>query len=480
MKTNPLHFLFLFLASLLLLPACGDEDFSTNPEHTLAFSQDTLQMDTVLTGIGTSTRTVIVYNRHKQPLLISSITLANAGNSGVRINVDGMKGTHFTDVEIREQDSIYIFIEATITPQDSDEPVLKKDSIIFMTNGIRQDVRIRVYGQDGIALRAKEITQDTVFNSRRPIVIYDSLSVKADARLTLAAGTRLYFHGKADLQVHGQLRAEGTLEAPVVFRGDRTDKLFANLPYDRLPGQWGGIRLRTSSYDNSLTHVNIHGGTYGIRCDSAATDQNKLTLTHSIIHQVSGDALSLTSCQAIIGNCLLSNAGGNVVSILGGNYEFVHCTLANYYSWAIRKGVSLFIKNEQNKIYYPITMAAFRNCIIAGSSGDEINGGRGDDASIPYNYYFSYSLINSIEDQNDKITNVVWKKDNFFSLINTDDQLYNFELNKKSAAIDIGKAEDALNYPLDLKGVSRQTDKAPDAGCYEYIPTDDEPADDVQ
>lgn len=468
MRRSLLYLSILCIASLVLLLACNDEDFSTNPSQTLVFSQDTLRMDTVLTTISTSTRTLKVYNRHKQSLLISSITLADAASSGFRINVDGMKGSHFNDVEIAGEDSLHIFIEATFLPQDSDNPVLQKDSIVFITNGTRQDVKLIAYGQDALALHKKEITHDTLFNSPRPIIIYDSLSVKAGVKLTLSAGTRLYFHGKAGLQVHGQLVAEGTLTSPIILRGDRTDKLFPYLPYDRLPGQWGGIRFHTSSYDNHLSYVDIHGGNFGIRCDSSATDRKKLTLLHSVIRQVSGDGLSLTSCQATIANSELSNAGRNCVNIVGGDYEFVHCTLANYFSWNLRKGVALTIRNERNKIPYPIFIVSFRNCLIAGSSGDELSGERSKDASIPFNYYFSHCLINSVEEKNDKISNVIWKQDNFFLLMDSREQRYDFRLLPESAAIHIGKAEDARNYPLDRQGRSRLADEAPDAGCYEW------------
>ncbi|WP_368110022.1 hypothetical protein, partial [Bacteroides salyersiae] len=386
MKRNPVYVLLFLLASLILFPACDDENFSADPSLALSFSQDTLRMDTILAGIGTSTHILKVYNRNKESLIISSIVLADAANSGFRINVDGMKGNSFYDVEIRSKDSLYVFIEATLAPQDSDEPVFRKDSIVFITNTNRQNVKLLAYGQDFVSLRQKEITQDTLISSARPIVIYDSLSVKEGARLTIGAGTRFYFHGKSSIQVHGQLVAEGTLEAPVVFRGDRTDKMFSNLPYDRLPGQWDGIRFHTSSYDNSLNFVDIHGGIYGIRCDSSAIDQKKLTLTNSVIRQVSGNGLEMTSCQASIGNCEISNAGKNCVSLLGGNYKFVHCTLANYYSWDIKQGVALALKNESGEIAYPIINAAFHNCIIAGSSNDEINGSRSDDSSIAFDY----------------------------------------------------------------------------------------------
>lgn len=452
-----------------MFTACNEDDFSTNPSHTLSFSQDTLRMDTVLTGIGTSTHILKVYNRNKESLIISSIILADAANSGFRINVDGTKGTYFSDVEIRGKDSLYVFVEATLAPQDSDLPIFRKDSIVFITNTNRQDVKLLAFGQDFVSLRQKEITQDTLISSLRPIVVYDSLSVKEGAKLTLAAGTKLYFHGKSSIQIHGQLVAEGTQEAPVVFRGDRTDRMFSNLPYDRLPGQWDGIHIHTSSYENSFNFVDIHGGIYGIRCDSAAVDRKKLTLTNSVIRQVSGNGLEMTSCQATIANSEISNAGNNCVSLLGGDYEFVHCTLVNYYSWSIKSGVALAIRNEQYEVAYPITMAAFRNCIIAGSSNDEINGVRSKDSSIPFNYYFSHCLINSVEENNDKVVNVTWKKDDNFRLLdNRGEQLFDFQLTPKSAAINIGSSEDARNYPFDLKGMPRTEDEAPDAGCYEW------------
>ena len=242
-----------------------------------------------------------------------------------------------------------------------------------------------------------------------------------------------------------------------------------------MPGQWDGIRFHTSSYDNSLNFVDIHGGIYGIRCDSSAIDQKKLTLTNSVIRQVSGNGLEMTSCQASIGNCEISNAGKNCVSLLGGNYKFVHCTLANYYSWDIKQGVALALKNESGEIAYPIINAAFHNCIIAGSSNDEINGSRSDDSSIAFDYLFSHCLINSVEEKNDKIINVTWKKDDNFLLTDKrGEQLFDFQLTPKSAAINIGLSEDAQDFPLDLKGMPRTIDEAPDAGCYEWQEKEEE------
>ena len=207
MKSKALYLIYIFpILFLLSLAACDDmDDYSSDPKHTLWFSQDTLRMDTVLTGIPTSTRQLKVYNPHKKALLISSIILADAGKSGFRINVDGIRGDQFSDIEIAGEDSLYIFVEATLPQQDNADIRLIKDSILFQLNGIRQEVKLRAYAQDAFTFRGKVIEKDTLIASQRPILIYDSISVAPDAHLTLAAGTRLYFHGKAGMQGHGRL-----------------------------------------------------------------------------------------------------------------------------------------------------------------------------------------------------------------------------------------------------------------------------------
>jgi len=71
MKSKALYLIYIFpILFLLSLAACDDmDDYSSDPKHTLWFSQDTLRMDTVLTGIPTSTRQLKVYNPHKKALL---------------------------------------------------------------------------------------------------------------------------------------------------------------------------------------------------------------------------------------------------------------------------------------------------------------------------------------------------------------------------------------------------------------------------
>jgi hypothetical protein len=466
-----IQFCFLLTGICAVFSSCNDENFSSNPSHLLAFSQDTLSFDTVFTSIGSATAQIKVYNPNKESLKISSIVLANAVNSGFKVNVDGEKGTQFSDIEIQGKDSMHIFVEVKINPLDRDNPVLMKDSLVFITNGVKQDIKLLAYGQDVLILRGKTIDKDTTFTSRRPILVYDSLRINSGAKLQCEAGTRLYFHDKSSLLVHGTIDAQGTLGNPVLFRGDRLDNMFTNLPYDRIPGQWGGIRLYSSSYQNHFDYADIHSGQYGIRCDSSSVDKEKLRLINTILHNVEGDALSMTSCTAVVANCQITNAGDNCVNLLGGDYTFTHCTLANFFSWNIRNGVALAFANKLNSVGYPLK-TSFYNCLITGSSSDEIKGSKSDNTSIAFDYYFSNSLINSVEEKSERLVNITWAKETNFKNIDKENYKYDFRPDSLCKAKDIANLEIARNYPYDLNGRSRLQDGKPDAGCYEWMPGD--------
>ena len=274
------------------LTGCIDDDFTTSPSHVLAFSTDTVAFDTVFTTIGTSTRSFRIYNPNKKSLNISSIKLADAEHSGFHINVDGMSGDYFTDVEIRGKDSLYVFVEANIDPTNEDNPIFIVDSIVFLTNGVQQDVKLTAYGQDVIIKRGETLTADTRLTADRPYLIYDSLVVAPGATLQLDPGARLHFHNRASLLVQGRLQAEGTQEAPIQIRGDRLDRLFADLPYDNLGGQWGGIRFYPESVGNKIAHAYVRGMSSGIVLDSCATEEMRLEIANSRIRNSSGNLIT--------------------------------------------------------------------------------------------------------------------------------------------------------------------------------------------
>jgi hypothetical protein len=423
--------------------ACNDEEsFSTAVSDRLSFSADTVSFDTVFTTIGSSTTILKVYNPNKKALRISSIALADAPHSGFRVNVDGSSGTAFSDVEINSGDSLYVFIELTVDPQNSDNPVFIKDSLTFQTNGNTQYVKLQAYGRDVIILKGKTISEDTTFTSKRPILVYDSLRIDKGATLTIEPGTELYFHSGAWLQVHGTLQAVGNTDQRILFRGDRTDWMFSYLPYDHIPGQWGGIHLYNTSGSNHLSYVNIHSATSGLVCDSTTT----ITLENSVLHNFTGTALNLQCCTAAITNCQITNAAYNCVTMNGGKATFLQCTLANYYSWSSRYGYALGLSMTSGQ-----PVASFTNCLIDGVSNIDSTA---EGKEVTYN---SCTKSNT---------------DGYLD-INADLFEYDFRLSKTSKAINAGNAEAAAASPLDLNGRNRLADTAPDNGCYEWENGDD-------
>lgn len=477
-----LNFFFLIICFAGLghfVSSCNDElHYSTNPADMLTFSLDTVSFDTVFSTVGSSTRILKVYNRNEKALNIISLALNDSKTSGFRVNVDGQFGTSFSDLDMRGKDSMYIFVEVTVNPQQQNNPILIRDSLTFrMSNGTEQHVQLMAFGQDVIIIRGKTIDTDTVFTSQRPFLIYDSLRINENKLLTLQPGTRLYFHEKAHLLVYGRLKAEGTLHAPITLRGDRTDKMFDGLPYDLVPGQWGGVKFTTSSYENELDYVDIHGGMYGILCDTSSLDKMKLTMKNSIIHNVKGDGLSLIFCAAQIVNSQITNALKNCVYILGGVSDFLHCTIANHYNWDIRKGKALYFTNVSDSIGFPIYRASFRNCLITGSGEDDLQGVHSEDTTQnPFKYLFSNCVINSKDEGKPNFINIKWEtkqeRNSDFLYIGKNDYEFDFRLDSVSPAVNYGRIEDALEYPFDRQGRSRFSEGAPDVGCYEWMPGD--------
>ncbi len=477
--------IYILLASLSLtgfFVACNNDlDFTTNPNDALSFSSDTISFDTVFMTIGSSTRRLMVYNHNNKALKISSIKVLNADKSGFHINVDGWGGeSELRDVEVWGKDSMFVYVEVKVDPTKKDNPILISDSIEFITNGTRQIVHLIAYGQDVTIWHGKIIEQDTTLTGKKPFLIYDSLYIAPNITLTLEKGTILYFHDKANVLVKGRIKASGTWEEPVVFRGDRSDNLLTNLPYDLVPGQWGGIHLFPESYNNELDHVYIRNGSYGILADSSDVSIPKIYLKNSILHNVSGHLISGINYQIQAINCQFSNAGGALVKILGGSGNFVQCTMANYMGLVDRTSPALVLKNYnvfgETLVLYPINEATFQNCIIYGtmaSSSGEIslnNEYKDTEVPAPFNHYFNHCLLGANDEDDEDFIATIWNKNPDFAHIpKGSDFTYDFRLTSGSVAIDYGDLNIGYQYPYDITGTSRVSDGGPDLGCYEYV-----------
>ncbi len=485
-----------FLIPVFIFLACEKSEFITQKDAMLEFSTDTVLFDTVFTTIGSATLYFNVYNRHTQAIRISQIHLAGDNHSPYHLNIDGQPINSISDVELMAGDSMYIFVQVKIDPLNNNNPLVVQDSVIFVTNGNTQYVQLVAFGQDVNLINGAIIPSaqnDTIWNNNKPYLIYNSMLVDTLKKLTIASGCRLYFHYNSSLLVKGTLIVNGTLDQPVVFQGDRLEDFYSNIP-----GQWGaaveltngalyflgGIHFLAGSKDNLIDYAIIKNATKGIQADSSVNPlQPLLTISNTIIDNISITGIHGQGTTITASNCLISNCGVNAISLsVGGNYRFYHCTLANYYFYSNRNTPSLLLNNyfevvhnQQIQTYIRPISAFFGNCIIYGGNS-AVNSELGFDfkgnINEHYQYLFDHCLIKARYDQ---ISDTNYFKsavtagyyDHLFKQVG-----YNqcdFSLDTLSVAKDKGNAGWAQIFPFDILNNNRLADGKPDIGAYERV-----------
>ncbi len=490
----------------LFFPACDglEEHYSTNPTYRLSFSTDTVAFDTIFSTIGSTTRQFMIYNKNDEPLNIESVMLASGEATGFRINLDGRKGSIFSNVGILAHDSMYVFVEVTVDPNGRNQPLLIQDSVLFTVNGIRQSVLLEAYGQDVHLYKGgTTITQDTFFPANRPYLIYDSLVIADNVSLDIEEGATFYMHDKANLIVHGSVKAIGTIDKPITFRGDRLDYILNDvLPYDRTPGQWGGIIFKPESFENVWDNVIVRNGTSGVTCEPSTPNKSKIKINNSKITNMRNNLFFSVNNDIIATNTEFSNAGGSVLTLIGGKYYFAHCTIANYMSLTQRgiieqtildsKCLYLFHNAAIDKNGpFPIIQAHFDNCIIDGSfSSGNIYSDVGEikiatnnqivtktEDGETFDYRFNHCLLKAEEISNNHFNVVTFTSESPVYLMTGGEQnkyAYDFRLDSVSINSNcIGKADIKVttNYPTDRYGINRlNSSYGPTIGAYEFTP----------
>src|SRR5690606_32410098 len=145
---------YFFVAFLLVLVSSCRNDFEFEPStgH-LEFSRDTVYLDTVFTNIGSSTYNLKVYNRSNENIVVPFVKLGLGEASHYRLNVDGMAGKVFENVEILAKDSLFIFVETTININNlpnANGNYLYTDYIEFDTSANLQKVELVTLVQDAV------------------------------------------------------------------------------------------------------------------------------------------------------------------------------------------------------------------------------------------------------------------------------------------------------------------------------------------
>jgi len=499
---------------LIFLGSCRRDFDTTLSSGRLEFSKDTIYLDTVFTNIGSATFRLKVFNRSGSDIRIPSIRLAGGESSPYRLNVGGDAGKSFQDVEIRERDSLFIFIETTLDINQlvaSSLEFLSTDEILFDSGANEQKVTLVTLVKDAVFLFPQTFddgTKETLllglddegnetrvegffledselhFTNEKPYVIYGFVAIPPGKTLIIDAGARVHFHANSGLiaangstfLVNGQPSDTDAMENEVIFQGDRLQADFANDA-----GQWSTIWLTAGSKDHQINHATIKNATVGVLVDSIR-DRSAPTLkiTNTQIYNSASVGL-LGRGSYIEGENLVVNNSGQVSLFLsfGGKYQFTHATFANFFSRGFRQFPTVVMSNtfslaDGSTITNDLEEAIFENCIIFGNASNEL--GIDNSPQATFNFLFKNCLIRfentgSATAQNplldfsntDLYENVVLNGDPFF----IDAENNNLKITDASAAKGQASMAGALRVPFDLLGVNRIA--SPDMGAYQNV-----------
>ncbi len=504
------------LTIIVVASSCRNDFETTSSTGDLRFSRDTVYLDTVFTNIGSSTYNLKVYNRGDDAINIPTVQLSRGEASDYRLNVDGVAGRVFNNVEILAKDSIFIFVETTIDINDytsDDVDFLYTDAIEFDTGSNAQKVELVTLVKDatfifpdredatGIIetltvnggeteIQGRYLMDDELnFTAEKPYVVYGYMAVGdpdggTAKTLNIDPGARIHFHSNSGIIVanNASLKINGTLstnqellENEVILESDRLEPGFADVP-----GQWGAILLTTGSVDNEINYATIKNATVGILNESNTNTGNpNLRLSNTQIYNSGAVGLLNRFSTVEASNTVINNAGQFAMLVqLGGNYSFDHCTFTNYFTSGSRTTPAVFLDNtlaSGDQLFLgDLEQATFRNSIIYGNQGEELLFNR--DESVDFNFKFENTLIRfddafgSFEesefhqfDDTTRYENILISMEPDF----LDPNNNKLQIGDTSAAKGQGNITVAQQFPLDLIGTNRVN--SPDLGAYESI-----------
>ena len=487
-KILPLCVLLMLLGGVFL-SSCRKETLDTDTTSKLEFSTDTVYFDTVFVTFGSTTQRFKVYNRSENKIKISRIRLAGGSSSPFRLNIDGESADEVTDIEIDGQDSIFVFAEVTIDPNNEQNPFVVLDSVLFETNGNEQKVTLMAYGRNADFFRPtvfpsngfpaySVVDCNSTWTKDRPKVIIGYLAVDSACTLTIEAGTQVYLYNNSGLWVYkqGKLVVNGTLQDSVVFQGVRKEDSYKNTP-----GQWDRIWINQGSTGNVINYAVIKNGNIGIQAEDVFqfgdAPASLLTLTNTRIKNMKAYGIYGVHYNINAWNNVISNCGSHSLALInGGTYRFRHNTIANYWGESVRTETAVFLSNYQatSTVTYVADMDfRFTNGIVYGNLQSDNELEVDSQTGAAFNWKFENSVLKVDNEDIDisdasHFSNITFNEDPGFRDNNTDYRLSESASARNKGSVTVVNESPAI--PTDLLGNNRLSDSAPDCGAMEYTP----------
>lgn len=483
---------YLFSLLGILLFACNKEKIITSSTAMLKFSTDTVYFDTILANLGSVTQRFKIYNPHNNPIVIKNLYLGGGSSSYYKLNVDGTPGNSQSNIELAAHDSIYVFVEVTINPKNKQNPFIIADSVICLTNGNEQNVKLVAYGQD-VHLYHNEYIKSGTWSGDIPYLIVGVALLDSAEVLHINPGTRIYLASQSMLYIKGKLDAEGTLENPILFTGARFDGY-----YENAAGQWGTIYFHPNSTGNYMKYVTIKNAVAGIQIGYPGYDHvPDLKIEDCMILNSQIMGIYAFNAKITAYNIIVADAGQSLLRLfMGGDYNFYQCTFSNISArlpkylasggYIGRSEYSLEFTNfyhwyQYTKDYWIDSVTYtndlnlnFYNSILYGVKDEEIKFKKKGSAKLDYT--FNNCLIKNNKDSlkysdHTHFDTIILNKDPRF--INDSASLapLDLELDTLSPAINAGDMkwiQDIPSLRYDYNGNDRTIDGKPDLGAYEW------------
>jgi len=454
-------FFILIIVTVFVTCRYEEEILTDDPQIAFRFSADTIFFDTLFTERGSITKRLTVVNPNKNAIRIDRIYLGKGPSSEYEIIVAGVEMNEVKDQVIFGTDSLLILIKVIIDQNDRSFPFMVADSILFSYNNRLEQVILRTWGQNANFIGDSIFLEDQVWESEIPYFLTGSILVDSLKSLTLKEGTRVYVSKGASIFVKGRLHSLGTAERRILFRHERTDK-----EYENIPGQWGGIYFLEGSRGNEIFFTDIRNAQYGLRVGTPDPDTiPDVIIKHARIENTSlGGIIAFTS-DLLVENSLVNTSAGYVLANLaGGNYQYIHCTIANYGTFFFRQTPAVVFSNsillDDNRHIDESLDIDFRYSIVWGDLKEEIvveKGGISDLRIRSDNSIFKTSLF-IFEGNNSYLST----ETDFMQFVDIEN--YNFTPDALSPAVDKARMSDTKT---DLFGQKR--DSFPDAGAIEFL-----------